>query len=144
LSLLPKAGFFGFGSKPTKNILQTKIDDGNDLDVIQEYPTRGGPDFRQSYTALVDSLQRQGVSEKDVISGIINSFQLNLGSEEQIQRFANIFYRNLDGGASSFRNVAEWLRLHIMLKRRAPVGPDRAAPATPVAGWFGSKPESPF
>ena len=144
---MPKAGFFGFGAKPTKNILQSKIDDGNDLDVIQEYPTRMGPDFRQSYTALLDNLEGQGVGERDVISGIINSFQLTLISVEQIQRFANIFHRNLAGGTSSYRNVDEWLRLHRLLQRRAPVGdPNRAAPATPKAGLFsfGKKPESPF
>jgi len=134
---VPSTGILGFfGSKSTKHLLQSRIDDGEDDDNIITisggYPRREGPDFRQSYTSLLDNLEGQGVGERDVISGIINSFQLDLGGADKIQNFANIFHKNLAGGNTSIRNVTEWLRLKILLQRRAPVGPNRAAAASPV------------
>ena len=70
--------------------------------------------FLISYTKFLDMLKKKGVSEKDVICALINSYQLDLGTPQKIATFAKMFHKDYGGTDFSSLVVRDWLQNKIM------------------------------
>jgi hypothetical protein len=95
--------------------LQKRIDNGEWQQFHQGFPSgTGGAGFLENWTNFLNWLRERGVTEKDVLSGLINTFKLNLSTASRIDTFAHMFHKNDNTAQSTEPTIREWLRYKVM------------------------------
>jgi hypothetical protein len=119
--------------------LQARINSGKWQEFVNGFPRGGGGTYHESYTHVIDWLKTHNVSEKDVLSALINTFNLELNTQDKITTFANMFHTNDGYPTSSYQTIVDWLRNKVMaIPLPLVAGPMPAPAASGVFGKIGN------